>query len=120
MLATRIQFAFLGTALVLGVSGFAQQPVERNQAQQRYDAQVAACNRGDLANPAREACVRAAGTALDRTLGSPPVEAPVPSADGRATVVTPMGSTTPPAASDTVTSGDGRATIVLPADRVPR
>ncbi|RZI67593.1 hypothetical protein [Variovorax guangxiensis] len=120
MPANRIRFAFFGTALMLSISGFAQQPVERNEAQARYDAQVAACNRGDLANPAREACVRAAGAALDRTRGSPPVEAPVPSADGRATVVTPMGSTTPPAASDTITSGDGRATIVVPADRVPR
>jgi hypothetical protein len=88
MLATRIQYAFVGTALLLAINGFAQQgPVDRAAAQQRYDAEVAACNRGNLP------------------------------ADGRATVVAPVGSVTPPAASDTVTTQDGRATIVLPADR---
>ena len=118
MLATRIQYAFVGTALLLAINGFAQQgPVDRAAAQQRYDAELAACNRGNLPAPSREACVRAAGTALDRALGGPPTEAAMPSADGRATVVAPVGSVTPPAASDTVTTQDGRATIVVPADR---
>jgi hypothetical protein len=111
----------VGSALVLGTSAqlAVAQPaaVDRAQAQQRYETDVSACNRGNLPAPAREACVRNAGNALDRTLGGPPTEAATPSADGRATVVAPVGSNTPPAASDTVTSGDGRATIVLPADR---
>ena len=90
MLATRIQYAFVGTALLLAINGFAQQgPVDRAAAQQRYDAEVAACNRGNLPAPSREACVRAAGTALDRALGGPPTEAAMPSADGRATIVVP-------------------------------
>lgn len=117
----RIPSVMVGAALMLGMTGhlaFAQPaPVDRTQAQQRYEAEVAACNRGNLPAPAREACVRNAGNALDRALGGPPTEAATPSADGRATVVAPVGSNTPPAASDTVTSGDGRATIVLPADR---
>ncbi|MGJ7489494.1 hypothetical protein [Variovorax sp. ZT4R33] len=120
MLATRIQSALVGTALLLGIDGFAQQPpppLDRAQAQLRYESEIAACNRGNLPAPAREACVRSAGTALDSRLGGPPTESAVPSSDGRATVVAPTGSVTPPAGSNTVTSGDGRATIVLPADR---
>lgn len=112
---------FVGLTLMLGTTGqlaFAQQaPINRAQAQQHYEAEVSGCNRGNLPAPAREACVRNAGNALDRTLGGPPTETATPSADGRATVVAPVGSNTPSAASDTVTSGDGRATIVLPADR---
>lgn len=87
--------------------------------QQRYEREIAACNSGNLPAPTREACVRAAGTALDRARGGPPTEVPRPSADGRATIVTPPGATPPSSGSDAVTSGDGRATIVLPADRSP-
>ncbi|GAA4335447.1 hypothetical protein GCM10023165_11940 [Variovorax defluvii] len=87
--------------------------------QQRYEREIAACNSGDRPAPAREACIRAAGTALDRARGGPPAEVPRPSADGRATIVTPPGGTPPSSGSDAVTSGDGRATIVLPADRSP-
>ena len=120
MFATRIQYALVGTAFVFGNSGFAQQPpapADRTQAQLRYEAEIAACNRGNLPAPAREACVRSAGSALDSRLGGPPTETAVPSSDGRATVVAPNGSVTPSAGSDTTTSSDGRATIVLPADR---
>lgn len=120
MFATRIQYALVGTALVLGIDGFAQQPpapADRTQAQLRYESEIAACNRGNLPAPAREACVRSAGSALDSRLGGPPTETAVPSSDGRATVVAPNGSVTPSAGSDTTTSSDGRATIVLPADR---
>ncbi len=87
--------------------------------QQRYEREVAACNGGNLAAPAREACIRAAGNALDRARGGPPTEVPRSSADGRATIVAPSGATPPSSGSDAVTSGDGRATIVLPADRSP-
>lgn len=120
MFATRIQYALVGTALVLGINGLAQQPpapADRTQAQLRYEAEISACNRGNLPAPAREACVRSAGSALDSRLGGPPTETAVPSSDGRATVVAPSGSVTPSAGSETTTSGDGRATIVLPADR---
>ena len=87
--------------------------------QQRYEREVAACNSGNLPAPARDACIRAAGNALDRARGGPPGEVARPSADGRATIVTPPGATPPSSGSDAVTSGDGRATIVLPADRSP-
>lgn len=120
MLAIRIQSALVGAVLVLGVRALAQPsppPPDRAQAQLRYESEIAACNRGNLPAPAREACVRSAGSALDSRLGGPPTESAVPSSDGRATVVTPSGSVTPQAGSDTMTSGDGRATIVLPADR---
>jgi hypothetical protein len=87
--------------------------------QQRYEREIAACNSGRLAAPARDACIRAAGNALDRARGGPPTEVPQPSSDGRATIVAPPGATPPSSGSDAVTSGDGRATIVLPADRSP-
>jgi len=85
--------------------------------QLRYEREIAACNSGKLAAPAREACIRAAGNALDRARGGPPAEVPQSSADGRATIVAPAGGTPPSSGSDAITSRDGRATIVLPADR---
>lgn len=88
-------------------------------AQQRYDNEIARCNSGGLAAPARDACVRSAGLALDRARGGPPVDVPVTTQDGRSTVVTPAGAPRPADASDTTTSKDGRATIVLPAGRAP-
>lgn len=93
------------------------QPTQEMQARQRYEREVAACNSGTLAAPAREACIRAAGNALDRALGGPPAGVAMPSADGRATIVTPEGAPPPSSGSDAVPSRDGRATIVLPADR---
>lgn len=82
--------------------------------QQRYQRDIAACNDGTLPAPAREACIRAAGRALDRARGGPPAQVPQPSADGRATIVAPPGAA-PSSGSDAVTSRDGRATIVQPA-----
>ena len=118
--ATRIPYAFVGAALVTAVGSFAQPmaPVGPAQLQQRYEARIAECNRSDLPAPARNACVRAAGAALDRTLGGPPPETELETRDGRATVIAPRGSIAPRAGSDTVTSDDGRATIVVPADGV--
>ena len=107
-------------ALFLGVllADAAAQPAgQEAQARGRYEREVAACNNGTLAAPAREACIRAAGNALDRALGGPPSGVAVPSPDGRATIVTPAGAPPPSSGSDAVPSGDGRATIVLPADR---
>ena len=106
---------FLCAGLAAASSATAQQPAP-DALQQRYEREIAACNRGNLAAPAREACIRAAGNALDRARGGPPLEVPQPSADGRATIVAPPGAA-PSSGSDATTSRDGRATIVLPADR---
>ncbi|WP_077002594.1 hypothetical protein [Variovorax sp. KK3] len=111
-------------AIVVGLAAACTAPTLLAQsatdpAQQRYEREIAACNSGNLAAPAREGCIRAAGVALDRSKGGPPTDVPQPSADGRATIVAPPGASTPSSGSDAVTSGDGRATIVLPADRSP-
>ncbi|OUM00317.1 hypothetical protein [Variovorax sp. JS1663] len=106
----------VGAGLAASVAG--AQPAT-DPAQQRYEREIAACNSSNLAAPARDACIRAAGNALDRARGGPPAEVLRPSADGRATIVAPAGATPPSSGSDAVTSGDGRATIVLPADRSP-
>lgn len=108
--------AVLGSLAVTLALPAAAQPAA--EAQQRYERAVAECNRGTLPAPEREACIRRAGIALDSARGSPPAGVAVPSTDGRATVVTPPGSTPPSGGSDAVTSPDGRATIVLPADRI--
>lgn len=102
--------------IVLLLSGVASaQPVEA--ARQRYDAEIARCNSGALAAPARDACVRSAGLALDKARGGPPVEVLKETANGRAAVVTPINAPPPATDSTTRTSDDGRATIVLPAGR---
>ncbi|MGK6306662.1 hypothetical protein [Variovorax sp. DT-64] len=106
--------AFLCAGLAAASSATAQPAPDALQ--QRYEREIAACNRGNLPAPAREACIRAAGNALDRARGGPPLEVPQPSADGRATIVAPPGAA-PSSGSDATTSSDGRATIVLPADR---
>lgn len=113
MFAKRI-FVLAGAALLLaGVAG--AQPVDA--ARQRYDAEIARCNSGSLAAPARDTCVRSAGLALDRARGGPPVEVLKETANGRATVVAPVDAPPPATDSTTRTSADGRATIVLPAGR---
>lgn len=81
-------------------------------AQQRYEREVATCNNGALAAPDREVCIRIAGQQLDRARGLPPVDAPITTPDGRATVVQPEGAAPPAGASVTDTSRDGRATVV--------
>lgn len=120
-IAPRIRYVLAGAALVMGISAFAQQPsmaTDPAQAQRRYEARIAECNRSDLPAPARNACVRNAGLLLDRTLGGPPPNTEIDTQDGRATVIAPSGSIAPRANSDTITSGDGRATIVVPADGI--
>lgn len=89
---------------------------ELAHAQQRYDKQIARCNRGKLPEPARRACVREAGHALDRARGGPARNVAEPSANGRAIVVTPAGAPQPSSDSTAVTTPNDRATIVLPAD----
>lgn len=96
----------------------AQQPGDRTQqpadrAQQIYDSDMAVCNRGDLPDPMRRACVRAAGERLDRARGGvAPGGTAVTSPDGRATVVVPEGASLPPTSSEAVPSPDGRSTVV--------
>lgn len=84
-------------------------------AQERYQRALAICNDGSLPAPERNSCVRMAGRQLDRTNGGPPVDTPMATPDGRATVVAPVGSQ-PPSDADATTSRDGRATIVPPSD----
>jgi hypothetical protein len=104
--------------LCAGLAAAATAPAQMapDALQQRYEREIATCNSGKLAAPAREACIRAAGNALDRARGGPPAEVAQPSADGRATIVAPPGAA-PSSGSDAITSRDGRATIVLPAER---
>ena len=119
--AIRLPYALAGAALGAGLGAFAQQPSadgDAAQAQRRYEARIAVCNRSDLPAPARNGCVRAAGAALDRTLGGPPPNTEIDTRDGRATVIAPSGSIAPRSGSNTVTSDDGRATIVVPADGI--
>ena len=111
---TRTRIFIAVGALVLAASAGAQTV---SAAQQRYQAELAVCNAGNLAAPARDACVRDAGLALDRARGGPPVDVPRQTSDGRSTVVAPAGAPPPETDSDTRTSRDGRATIVLPAGR---
>ncbi|MGR4868029.1 hypothetical protein ACIPRI_04070 [Variovorax sp. LARHSF232] len=111
-------FALLiGTALCsASLLAAAQGQPQQLTPQQRYERQIAYCNSGKLPDPARNACVRDAGLALDRADG-PPRDVPTTSEDGRATIISPAGLPPPNSGSDGVTSKDGRATIVLPADQ---
>jgi hypothetical protein len=112
-IALRVAVAWAAATLAAGAAAQAG-----STAQQRYERALAACNRGSLPAPRREACVRAAGNALDRALGGTPAAAPRPSDDGRATVVSPPGAPPPSSGGgNAVPSSDGRATIVPPADR---
>ncbi|WP_162580785.1 hypothetical protein [Variovorax sp. PBS-H4] len=108
---------FVCAGLATAVAASAQSAPDALQ--RRYERDIAACNNGTLATPAREACIRAAGTALDRARGGPPSEVPQPSADGRATIVAPPGAAAS-SGSDAITSRDGRATIVQPAGQAPQ
>ena len=105
-------------ALAFGLAVWAPSALPQDgTAQQRYERQVAACNSGSLPAPQREACIRAAGSALDNARGGPPTEVPVTTPDGRATVVTPPGARVPATGAEVSTTPDGRATIVPPSDR---
>ncbi|RYF66723.1 MAG: hypothetical protein EOO29_38255 [Comamonadaceae bacterium] len=94
-----------------------------SSAQQRYDSQVAQCNRAGLPAPQREACLRDAGRQLDSTNGGvPPALVPRTSADGRAEVMAPPGAPPPASGPQFVTSPDGRAVLGVPpgSDRLER
>ena len=111
------------TAAMAAATAFGQADAS---AQQAFEREVAACNNANLPAPARDACVRAAGTALDRARGGPPVGVPLTTPDGRATVIAPEGSAPPlgeqapeskappPGSAGVSTTPDGRATVVKP------
>jgi len=103
--------------LLVGAPQLAGAQAAPDNLQSRYDAALARCNGGTLPAPERQACIRDAGAALDRQRGGLPVDASVDSNDGRATIVTPIGSTAPVGGDTTLTTGDGRAVVVVPADR---
>jgi hypothetical protein len=113
MIRTSIQLTLFSAAVLAATSLQAQTSDEAVAAAQRqYETDIASCNTGALPAPMREACVRSAGLRLDRARGGPPADAPVTSTDGRATVITPEGSTPPASGADPVTSRDGRANVV--------
>lgn len=104
--------ACVGLALLLSAAAASAQP---SPAQQRFDQQVAGCNRAELPAPQREACVRNAGQQLDRSSGgAPPPLVPQTSADGRAEVMAPAGAPPPSSGSQFVPSADGRAVLGVP------
>ncbi|MDB5851160.1 MAG: hypothetical protein JWP29_4912 [Rhodoferax sp.] len=126
MHTTFLKLAAALAAAVVTANAFAQTDGAAIAVQQAYERAVAACNSGNLPAPARDGCVRAAGTALDRARGGPPVGVPLTTPDGRATVIAPEVASAPlgdrppvsvgPAeGSEGVgTSSDGRATVVKP------
>lgn len=93
-------------------------------AQARYQQQLAACDPAQP-RPAYNACVRAAGLALDRSGVSSSSGVMEESADGRATVLQMPGApvqAVPPSTvvPQTFTSQDGRATLLVPSDSTIR
>lgn len=81
-------------------------------AREQFDRDVAACNSAALPAPQREACLRTAGSQLDRVRGVAPADTVQNTPDGRASVVTPQGDPAPGGGAAPVTSGDGRAVVV--------
>ncbi len=112
--------AALGLCVAVAASAQVETSAASAAAQSRYEASVAACNSSGLPDPRKEACIRAAGAALDRNRGGPPPTEAKEAAGGRAVVVTPDAAPAPTSGLKTVETPDGRATIVLPADRPTR
>ena len=113
MIRIHARVALSGALLATALAAGAQTAADLAKAQQRHDQQIAKCNDGSLAAPAREACVRDAGAALDRARGGPPRNVTKRSTDRRSTVVTPQGAPAP-SGTETNRSGDGRSTVVTP------
>ncbi|MGJ7509293.1 hypothetical protein [Variovorax sp. GT1P44] len=112
----RTQAAICCAALVTSVGALAQSAYDPDAATQRYNRAVAYCNSGNLPRPARDACIRDAGRAMDQSQGGVAPTIDVQSPGGRATVVIPDNAPLPRSDSTTITSPDGDSTIVLPAD----
>lgn len=113
MIRIHARVALSGALLATALAAGAQTAADLAKAQQRHDQQIAKCNDGSLAAPAREACVRDAGAALDRARGGPPGNVTKRSTDRRSTVVTPQGAPAP-SGTETNRSGDRRSTVVTP------
>ena len=122
--------ALVVTLGVVAWAGSAQaqtlQPTPDTAAQARalYDQRLQACDAA-LPRPEYEACVRAAGVALDRTGLAASGTKAVESTDGRAKIYVAPGTAPPPGGSaelapKTVTSRDGRATLLVPTDSTLR
>lgn len=119
MIRIHARLAICGALLsAVMAAGAAPTAAELADAQQRHDQQIAKCNDGSLAAPAREACVRDAGAALDRARNGPPRSVTKRSADRRSTVVIPQGASTPPG-TESVRAGDRRSTVVTPQGAQP-
>ena len=114
----RIAFAATACALACATVS-AQNTAVPETASQRYERRVDACNMSTMPAPAREACLRDAGLAMDAARGGAPTTVEMESTDGRATIIAPAGSRTPLSGSGTRTIDDGRATLVEPAGRAP-
>jgi len=89
-----------------------------------YQQQLAACDPAQP-RPAYNACVRAAGTVLDRSGTTGSATMVDESADGRATILQSPGAPVqniPPSVvvPQTFTSQDGRATLLVPSDSTIR
>ncbi|MES2972694.1 MAG: hypothetical protein V4757_03760 [Pseudomonadota bacterium] len=110
----------LAGAGLLAMPAVAQVAADLAAAQARYDREMAVCNGGNLPAPQRDLCVRAAGAALDRARGGPPVPVEATTSDGRATVMSPESTAVtgsmPSSTSDLRITPDGRATVVPPSD----
>jgi hypothetical protein len=96
----------------------------RAEARALYDQRLKACDAA-LPRPEYEACIRAAGAALDRRGVAANGTKAVESSDGRAKIYVAPGTTPPPGgagelAPKTVTSRDGRATLLVPSDSTLR
>jgi hypothetical protein len=112
----RMHAAISCAALTASVGALGQQAPDVDAATQRYNQAVAYCNSGNLPRPARDACIRDAGRAMDQARGGVAPTIDVSSPGGRATVVIPENAPLPRSDSTTITSPDGDSTIVLPAD----
>ena len=90
-----------------------------------YDRRIASCDHNEP-RPQYEACVRAAGIALDNAGVSAIGNVPIESKDGRAKIyVSPAQARRADGSSDevvptTTTSSDGRATLLVPSDSTLR
>ena len=117
--AIRIALSALTLSALSCTAAFAQNTPLPETAAQRYERRLDTCNMSTMPAPAREACIRDAGLAMDAARGGAPNNVEMESSDGRATIIAPAGSRTPLSGSGTRTIDDGRATVVEPAGRAP-
>ncbi len=114
----------LSAALLAMWSAPAQAQSAAAAAQADYNQRVAQCDTSQP-RPVYNACIRAAGAALDRTGTMSNGSTQSESADGRSTILQPPGAQGPnldPSAvmPETTTSQDGRSTLLVPSDSIMR